>query len=250
MADVIIESAMQAAFIVAGFMIFCLPLVAVFFLRDKIPFARKIYHLRVFEGEMDGDTLNIGKEILKTKCWIIKKNHVQMIYAQKTFMREGFNLDLSYLAYVIDFEGKPTIRCAQLSKGVWKAGKFIPIGSPDAKLVDSRTVLFSEKISSEREKKSVTALQQAAWNDLKEEERRAENNQLMKLLEMAAPVIMGLLVIVSIFFVTDFYTKSMDKNAAINLEALKIAHGEVAPPKNVTQNAPQPSNVAIPFMPA
>jgi len=162
-------------------------------------------------------------------------------------------LDATYLAYAAPSEnGEKIIRVAQLSKGVWEGGSFYPLGDPDITLLDKRHAIFTHKIDKETIDQSISAMLVAAWVDFQKNRARKDESEMLKILQMMAPVIIVVLVLIVAIFAFDFSSKSMDKASGLWAQnAQACAYGYEMMNKQtaaVNTTAPAPTGgVKLPF---
>lgn len=231
--------------VVSGmFVFFGLPIIA-FLLKDRLWFwPRQKWKIQIYEAEIkefptdeqipligaDGkpvyDTrgnavtnpvmekriiLTSEKPILDTLCWEIKQKIIPWLWVNRGMLK-GFKLDMTYLAYVApNDKGEKIIRVAQLAKGVWEGGSFYPLGDPDVTMFDKRHAIFTHKIDPDTIKQSISAISHRCWVDVNRNMARKDEDMLMKILQMMAPVIIVVLVLIVAIFAFDFSSKSMDK---------------------------------------
>lgn len=161
------------------------------------------------------------KPELDTFCWRFKEKIIEWVWVDRGMLK-GFKLDMTFLAYNSIIEGgSKAIRVAHISKGVWEGGSFYPIGQPDITMLDKRHAIFTHKIDKETIDQSISAMAATAWVDFQKNRARKDEDGIMKLLQVAAPVFICVIVLMVAMFAFDFASKSIDKSTALVDEHLK-----------------------------
>jgi hypothetical protein len=273
-----------SAVVMGGAIFFGLPIMA-WILKDKLSFwPRQKWRIIVYEAEIrdvpTGEEKplinNDGTPILDTQgravtnpvyrkdivlvdktkpvvdgyCWVVKKKIIPWLWVNRGMLK-GFYLDMTYLAYAAPVEGVGNIiRVAQLSKSVWEGGSFYPLGDPDITLLDKRHAIFTHKIDQATIDQSISAMSATAWVDFQKNRARKDESELMKILQMMAPVIIVVLVLIVAIFAFDFSSKSMDKASGLWAEnARACAYGyEMLNKQTAPVNTTAPAGgIKLPF---